>query len=232
MALIGYEIIQSRTWIDPNAEPAPLLNHKNVFPITVFDAVRENMYDDNSKTLQQALEEIDKKIDGKQPIIPAMSANNIMTYGGYEGGIGSIKIAESISNDKELLSSAKIPTEKAVGEYVNKLIDHAIQNDVKVTWNELIGKPTLYNELGSDDFGFVSQKAITNIIQPIQITVDKINKDYIGYSSPIIKQRPPNTASDENGNGNLIPDVQWVLNKVIELITEHEELFHGNQNLF
>ena len=69
MALIGYEIIQSRTWVDPHAAPAPKLNHKNVFPITVFDAVRMDMHDENSTTLRQALDNIDNQLINTQPII-------------------------------------------------------------------------------------------------------------------------------------------------------------------
>ena len=225
MALIGYEIIQSRTWIDPNAGPAPLLNHKNVFPITVFDAVRENMYDDNSRTLQQALEEIDIQIKSKQPLIPAKSANNLMTYGGAAGVVGSIKISESIPADVGSLSSNKIPTEQAIGKYVTESIDYAVNNRIRVTWNDIIGKPTLYQELGADEFGLVSQKGLTSIIAPAIKTLDNISNDYIGYSNPVIKNRPPDTACDEDGNGNLIPDIQWVLNKVTELILKHEEEF-------
>lgn len=221
MALIGYEIVQSRTWIDPNAAPAPLLNHKNVFPITVFDAVRENMYDENSRTLQQVFDDIDTNLKSKQPIIPAMSPSNIMTYGGYEGAIGSIRITESIINNPNAIS--KIPTDKAVYEYVSESISNAIKNDI--SWEDIDGRPTLYDELGSDNNGVISQKGITDIINPISNNIKNILDDYIGYSNPVVKSRPPADACDKNNNGNLIPDVQWVLNKVIELISKHEEEF-------
>lgn len=222
MALVGSEIIQSRTWLDPHAQPAPKLNHKNVFPITVFDAVRADMYNENSTTLKQALDTIDLQLSAKQPIIPAKPANNIMTYAGIAGEVGSIQIAESVDNDN--LSKDRIPTELAIGNYVSKSISEAVAS-VKITWDDIIGRPMLYNELGSDENALISQKAVSDAIYNIQSDLVNLSYDAICYSNPVIKSRPPEDASDENNNGNLIPDVQWVIDKIIELIATHEEEF-------
>lgn len=222
MALIGSEIIQSRTWIDPHPQPAPKLNHKNVFPITVFDAVRSDMYDENSTTLKQALDNINSQLSIKQPIIPAKPANNIMTYAGIAGEVGSIQIAESIDGNN--LSKDKIPTELAIGNYVSTSISNAV-GDIRVTWDDIIGKPMLYNELGTDEKALISQKAVSDEIYKIQSDLVNLSYDTIRYSNPIVKVRPPENASDKNNNGNLIPDVQWVINKITELIANHEEEF-------
>lgn len=219
MALIGSEIIQSRTWIDPHAQPAPKLNHKNVFPITVFDAVREDMYDENSTTLTQKLDDIYLQLDSKQSIIPGLPANNIMTYAGIAGQVGSIQIAESVTSDN--LSNMRIPTELAMGKYVSEHIKQIV-TDVQISWEDIVNRPIIYNELGSDENALISQKAVSDAIYDIHANLNDISNNVISYTNPIIKERPPIDASDENGNGNLIPDIQWVIDKIIELIDAHE----------
>ena len=62
MGLIGNEIVQSRVWIDPIVKPDPNLNYKLTFPITVFDAVRQDMLDPDSITLTEVLERIRDEI--------------------------------------------------------------------------------------------------------------------------------------------------------------------------
>ena len=42
MGIVGREIVQSRTYIDPTNPAPPQQNYKETFPITVFDAVRED----------------------------------------------------------------------------------------------------------------------------------------------------------------------------------------------
>ena len=116
MAFIGNEIVQSRVWLDPNAEPAPNLNYKHTFPITVFDAVRKEMADADSITLTEELERIDNALSGKQSKIPAKSPDNLVTYGGIAGIFGSIKITDHIPFESLEQSNDKIPTEKAVGD--------------------------------------------------------------------------------------------------------------------
>lgn len=217
MALIGYEIIQSRTWVDPHAAPAPKLNHKNVFPITVFDAVRMDMHDENSTTLRQALDNIDNQLINTQPILPAKPANNLVTYGGVAGQVGSIQITSSISDTS---GDNKIPTEHAITTYVSDVLSKA-----RVNWDDLVGKPMLTNELGSDENTIISQKGVTNAINTVDSKVEKLTEIAITQDKPIIETRPDIDASDEKGNGNSIPDVQWVLNKIEEMLTAHDEAF-------
>lgn len=217
MALIGYEIIQSRTWVDPHAAPAPKLNHKNVFPITVFDAVRMDMHDENSTTLRQALDNIDNQLMNTQPILPAKPANNLVTYGGVAGQVGSIQITSSISDTS---SDNKIPTEHAIAYYVQDTLSKAV-----IKWDDIVGKPMLTNELGTDEHTIISQKGVTNAINEVDLKVEKLTEVAITQEKPIIEVRPDIDASDDNLNGNLIPDVQWVLNKIEEMLTAHDEAF-------
>ena len=79
MGLLGNEIIQSRTWVDPNQSSPPSEDYKHVFPITVFDAVRESMADENSRTLTYALEEIRDSIQKRQTILPNRSQDYLVT---------------------------------------------------------------------------------------------------------------------------------------------------------
>lgn len=176
MGLVGVEIIQSRTWLDPHAPPAPNLNHKNVFPITVFDAVRESMTDESSKTLTQVIEQLDTDISNKQPVLPNLPSNHIVTYGGSKGAVGSIPITDRIDPDNA--TRVVIPTEKAIGVFVRNEISKAVQ----ISWTDIIG-------------------------------------------TPVILSRPPIDASDDKGNGNMIVDAQWVVDKVNGLISDHDEVF-------
>src|SRR5699024_11533238 len=114
MGLLGNEIIQSRTWVDPNQSSPPSEDYKHVFPITVFDAVRESMADENSRTLTYALEEIRDSIQKRQTILPNRSQDYLVTYGGEEGAVGAIQYTTAFNQDPTAFSDAKIPTEKAV----------------------------------------------------------------------------------------------------------------------
>jgi len=180
MGLIGHEIIQSRVWIDPNATPPPNLNYKNTFPITVFKAVRQDMYDEDSPTLAEVLEQINSDLNGRQPLIPAKSADNLVTYGGAAGAIGSIQISTKIPYDEASQRSDRIPTEKAVGELLRKygFVDNngnATGDDTtKLLWTAIVGRPEIYNELGDDETGIVSQAAITKLISDIRKEMSNI----------------------------------------------------------
>ena len=164
MGYIGSEIVQSRIWIDPNEKPLPDLNYKLTYPITVFDAVRADMYDQDSQTLTEALERIYDALRGKQQLIPAKSPNNIVTYGGLAGTVGSIEISTHIPYDGAMQSDFKIPTEKAVGDllkeygvipgegYTIDLFNFYIDEEDKLVI-EYSGDETFYPVLYIDDQG-------------------------------------------------------------------------------
>ena len=171
MGLVGNEIVQSVTWIDPNADPAPNLNYKNTFPITVFDAVRQDMYSEGP-TLTEVLASIEKDIQGKQPLIPAKPANYLMTFAGAPGAVGAIKITQSISTKPSEHRSDIIPTEKAIGELLAKLglIDsdgNNVEIDTTVRWSQIIGRPNIYQELGDNDDGFMTQEIVSKYINKL-----------------------------------------------------------------
>jgi hypothetical protein len=176
-ALLSREIIQSRIWLNPKGEEVPIWNYKEIFPITVFDAVRESMDDDKSTTLTEILQDIYKQIAGKQPIFPNKPANYLMTFAGVQGGVGSIEIGTEIPYDPAKRTHSRIPTEKAVGDFLLTIglviIDdngNLVLPDPdtrKVTWSEILGRPQLYNGLGNNTDGFIIQSAMTDIINGI-----------------------------------------------------------------
>lgn len=193
MGLVGKEIVQSRVWIDPNAQKAPNLNYKHTYPITVFDAVKADMSDD-SKTLKEILDSIYVELRNRQPTIPAKPANYLVSYGGSAGALGAIQISQSIPWNPEKQSDSKIPTEKAVGELLLKL---GIVNDegnvdtsggVKVRWSDIIGRPNMYINMGQNEDGFMTQKAITDAIKYLQNQIDN-NGDQLASDLANIKKQ-------------------------------------------
>lgn len=204
MGLVANEIIQSRTYIDPNAPAPPNLNYKHTFPITVFDAVRASMSDPDSTTLSEALDRIDKRLLGVQPLIPDKAANNLVTYAGYPGGVGSIEIGNSIPWNKDEQRHDRIPTEKAVGDLMYKL--GLINEDGKpappgtrlTNWNEIIGRPKAYTSLGENDDGFVTQKSITEEINNMGRQMISNNDDNIKRVSDVIAMINAHIANKDN----------------------------------
>ena len=149
MGLINRKISQTRNYVDPNQSPPPNLNYEEVFPISVFDAIRKDMDDERSETLTQVLKDIREAIQGKQPIFPGKPATHLMTFAGVPGGIGSVQMTSSIPWDHESQSNDKIPTEKAVGDLVRKLglVDedgNLVSPDrAKVRYSDIIGRPLI-----------------------------------------------------------------------------------------
>jgi len=185
-ALIGREIIQSRTWDDPKAPPPPNLNFKETFPITVFKAVRAEMNKEDSITLEEILDHIHKELEIKQPIFAAKPANYLMTFAGSPGAVGAIQISKSIPSDPSSQSHSKIPTEKAIGELLVKLgiidEDGSIDPDsgMKIRWVDIVGRPETYQDLGLNDDGFMTQKATTEAIDIITDRIDNLESDVQG----------------------------------------------------
>ena len=179
-ALIGREITQTRIWIDPSQPDLPNLNYKEVFPITVFDAIREEIKED-SPSLRDTINRIFEELRGKQPIFPSIPGNYLMTFAGVAGEVGSIEIACDIPWNPKDQSHRRIPTEKAVGQLLLNLgynvgPDGEIINEPEKTirWSDIIGRPNIYDELGSNDNGVISQKVITNEINKINTTASAL----------------------------------------------------------
>jgi hypothetical protein len=204
MGYIGNEIVQSRTYIDPSAKEPSNLNYKHTFPITVFDAVRESMSDANSQTLRQALEYIYQELGNRQIIIPNLPANYLVTYAGAAGKVGSIEITHSIPWDNEQRSHNKIPTERAIGNLLQKigLVDtsgNVVDVNSVINWSTIIGKPNTYEELGDNDDGYMTQEAITKamadlkselesadskVLDAIGVQTERLNAHLLDHSNP------------------------------------------------
>jgi hypothetical protein len=220
MGLIGHEIIQSRVWVDPTNPPPPSLNYKYTFPVTVFDAVRRDMMDDNSETLTQVIDTISQEIKGKQDIIPAKPANYLMTYAGVAGAVGSIKISKEIPWDEENQSNNRIPTEKAVGDLIRKLgVDpNNPESGARIIWTNIIGRPTIYNSLGNDDNGVITQKAIT---EHFAIIEDKVNNNTTNISDntnnlDILKLMLSDHISNNNAHSITIDQIGAISTEAFE----------------
>lgn len=192
MGLIGREIVQARTYVDPTAPAPPKLNYKYDYPITLLEAVKENINDadkENARNLKDILEEIYAELRSKQPIFPAFSANNLLTFAGEAGIVAPIPITTSISWDPKKWSNSKIPTEKAVGELLYKLgfIDEEgnfidPERD-KIRWSDIIGRPFAYEGLGDNDNGFITQKGVTDEIKSLKTLMLDNNDDILGKVS-------------------------------------------------
>ena len=212
---LGNEIVQTRLWIDPKAEQDSLnLDYKVTFPITVFDAVRARMDDEHSTTLREVLERINKELDRRQTILPAKPANFIVTYAGAPGEVGSIGISDDIPWDTSKQRNDRIPTERAVGQLLLKLgyLDNNGQptNPVsKVMWDDIIGKPKSYDGVGTNDDGFMTQRAVTLAIietknNPHNVTVAQIGAvSAEEYQEHISADNPHNITAHTIGLGNV-----------------------------
>ena len=108
------KIVQSRIWLDPNAVVIPDWDYDYSYPITVYDAVKQNM-DDSSPTLTDELISIYHLINSKQDKVAPGIPGNLMTWTGVEGQIGTMEVVKAINQDPILRSNQKIPTEKAIG---------------------------------------------------------------------------------------------------------------------
>lgn len=180
MGLIGHRIIQSRTWEEHPSPPPPSLNYEYTFPITVFDAVRRSMTNEDSETLSDVITRVDRELAMKQHIIPGRPANYLMTYAGVPGGVGAIKISHEIPWKSEEQGHDRIPTEKAVGDFFHKMGlvddngDPIDPSSRKVRWSDIIGRPFIYDGLGNNDNGVMTQKAVTEAIKALE---DKLTGD-------------------------------------------------------
>lgn len=148
------KIIQSRTWIDPEATGTPTFDYDYTYPITTYDAVHRTV-DDDSTTLTDELESLREAINNKQNKIPGNEAGNLMVWSGIDEQIASMEVAKTITANTADRSHSKIPTEKAVGalldskasasvlnDHMNDLTIHITSNE-RNRWNNMVPMSTL-----------------------------------------------------------------------------------------
>lgn len=164
MGVVNKRIVQSRTYISDKPQPPPEANYELTYPITTYDAVKSS-WDDDAITLAEDIEAIKGKLLGAQRRIPAKPANYLMTYGGVSGEVGSIKYTTAMEWSRDAQSHGRIPTEKAVGDYLHRigLLDsNGNPKDTKnIHWEDIIGVPFAYRSLGNNTDGFITQNVIT-----------------------------------------------------------------------
>lgn len=232
MGLIGREIQQTRVYDDPSVK-IPNLNYKHIFPITVFDAVRLSMDDEESITLTQVLEEIHTELRNRQPIFPGRPANFLMTFAGSPGEVGGIQMSREIPWDPAQQSHDRIPTEKAVGTlmYTLGLLDETGKpidpNSRKVRWSDVIGRPLLYDGLGSNVDGFMSQKATTDAINAISGRIDTIGDLSEGKFNTLVDQLRKHIENYENPHGVTADTIGAASAELLRLHIEDRNNPHG-----
>jgi len=205
MALIGKEIVQSRKYIDPNTPIEDKLNHVNTYPKTVLEAVKVDMdhVEDDDTNLKDIIDEIRSEIYQRQMCVPAKSPNFLMTYAGVPGGIGSIQISNKIPWDPNKQSHDKIPTEKAVGDLLYKmgLLDsdgNIIEPNNIIRWSDIIGRPSIYEGLGQNEDGFMTQKAVTDAISGLQSSIEGLDSEWVGKINSSLKLLSDHIANKDN----------------------------------
>lgn len=147
-------IVQSRIWLDPNQVPTPDYDYDLSYPITVYDAVKQNM-EDNSATLTEELAGIYRLIESKQDIIDPGIAGQLMTWTGVRGQIGRMEIVKTINSDPSLRSYQKVVSERAIGDALDTKVsnqsfnNHVNDNSIHITdierarWNAMAPLSTL-----------------------------------------------------------------------------------------
>lgn len=208
MGLIGKEIVQSRTWVDPSAPPPPNLNYKYTYPRTVFEAVTKDM-SDNSPNLNAVFDSIYTELRSKQPIIQGKSADFLMTYAGTAGAVGAIKMTQEIPWEPKKQSNDRIPTEKAVGNYlmsiglVNEDGSLNTEGGLNIRWSDIIGRPNAYIELGLNEDGFITQKCATENIRDLQSQIITKSQELSIEIDTIDKKITDHTNADNPHNITL-----------------------------
>ena len=163
-------IVQSRKYLDPNEVPVPSYDYDNTYPITVYEAVKRS-FDDNSTNLLDELTSIYRLINDKQAVIDAGIPNQLMTWTGMKGQIGSIELAKKISDTDR--SNLKVPTEMAVGNALDKKIsvavfnNHANDTEIHITdiersrWNSMAPSSTLQAHIGNTSVHVTNEEKAT-----------------------------------------------------------------------
>lgn len=233
MGIVGRKIEQTRVWVDPTAPPPPNLNYNEVFPITVFDAIRQDMNDEDSVKLTQVIADIYEKLSSKQTIFPAKPANYLMTYAGTQGSVGSIMISTDIPWDPLKQSHDRIPTEKAVGMLMQKLglvnEDGSIAdpNSKKVRWSDIIGRPLIYEGLGINNDGFITQKAITDEFNKVREELAEHAENSVGTVEAAIKRLDDHSSNMNNPHNVTIGQIGAVSREEFDFHTQTQSNPHG-----
>lgn len=153
-------IVQSRIWLDPNVVVLPSYDYDYSYPITVYEAVHRTM-EDGSMTLLEEIDSIYRLINDKQDIIEPGTPGRIMTWTGMRGQIGSLEVSRTINSDPALRSHQKIPTERAVGDFMDTRVSQGSFNshvddrsihtsDVERTrWNAMAPLSSLQAHVGN-----------------------------------------------------------------------------------
>ena len=170
MGIIGREIIQSRIW--PNEMIERTGNYKEVFPITVFDAVFTEI--GSNVNLTSIIDQMQRIISTHQTKLPAKGADQLVTYAGHEGEVGSIGITTNMDINEP--SNDLIPTERAVAKYLVDLgfVDQEgnVNTNQKIRWSNIINRPKFYSTIGQNEDGFMTQRSVTD---QINLLINRIN---------------------------------------------------------
>ncbi|MCM1440759.1 MAG: hypothetical protein NC131_16395 [Roseburia sp.] len=95
---------------------------------------------------------------------------------------------------------------------VDDIPDHSITGKKLFTSN--IAPRVLGVDTPGGDVKYL--QVITDMIKNAAVTNDKIERDIKLLGSPSIEVRPGPTYSDKTGKGNIIPDCQWVLDRIMD----------------
>ena len=220
------KIIQTRQWIDPNAEiTIPTLDYELTYPRTVYDAITKEM-DDTSTTLRDELDSIYRLISDKQSKIPAGNNGKLMTFGSVDGAINPTEIINIIDPDPSKRSTVKIPSEKAVGDMFDQKIansefnDHMKDASIHITpeeraiWNSTVSSET-FNNHASD----------TNI----HITGNERNKWNDSISSSEFEDHTSNMNNPHNVTAHQIGT--YSRKEIDGIISDLRESFFNRKNI-
>lgn len=207
----------------------------HVYPITLFDDVKENLTS-TAKSLSVYLNEykneINVKIESKQSKLRG-TENNIAVYSKNEGIMNEIPRIETIDPSRVTASNFKIPTESAVVKYVNNDVFPKIdtlRQDISTKVTEL--ESSIANNKNSIDEvnGRVDtiSNSITSITQEQGVINTKIND--INSSIDSINE----VVNKIDNDGILDPDnpnsVSAISNKVNQLENDVVKKINFNED--
>ena len=90
--------------------------------------------------------------------------------------------------------------------------------DDAITKEKIFKSESPYRVLGTTQGGNAPEYVMITdkFIVDGSIISQKLERDLILYGSPTVQIRPPENARDLNSSGHLIPDCQWVVDRIIE----------------
>lgn len=167
--LISKRIVQSRAYYDPDQQPIPSFDYDYTYPTTVYEAVKRSM-DDTSTNLSEEIDSIYRLINGKQDIVDPGVPGQLMTWTGVRGSIGSVEIVKSINPEPTVRSHQKVPSERAVGDALDKKVslsefnEHSNDNSRHITdiernrWDSMAPLNTLQAHMGNTSVHITEQE--------------------------------------------------------------------------